>query len=62
MPSLRINFNISRALYLKIARGPLFSYKEKAVLRHQNLKIIGLHLGRVSDSEAIRWMDILHGK
>jgi len=53
MPSLRINFIISRALY---------TYKEKALLRHQNLKIIGLYLGRVSDSEAIRWMDILRGK
>ena len=34
----------------------------KILLRHQNLKTTQLYLGRVSDSEAIRWMDILHGK
>ncbi|UCH80945.1 MAG: site-specific integrase, partial [Nitrospiraceae bacterium] len=34
----------------------------KVILRHQNLKTIQLHLGRVSAPEAIRWMDILHGK
>jgi hypothetical protein len=37
-------------------------HKEKARLRHQNLKTTELYLGRVSDSEAIRWMDILYGK
>jgi integrase len=34
----------------------------KVILRHQNLKTTQLYLGRVSESEAIRWMDILHGK
>ncbi len=34
----------------------------KVLLCHQNLKTTQLYLGRVSDSEAIRWMDILHGK
>ena len=34
----------------------------KILLRHQNLKTTQLYLGRVSDSEGIRWMDILHGK
>ena len=34
----------------------------KVLLRHQNLKTTQLYLGRVSDSEAIRWMDILHEK
>ena len=34
----------------------------KVLLRHQDLKTAQLYLGRVSDSEAIRWMDILHGK
>jgi len=33
----------------------------KVLLRHQNLKTTQLYLGKVSDSEAIRWMDILHG-
>ena len=34
----------------------------KVLLRHQNLKTTQVFLGKVSDSEAIRWMDILHGK
>ena len=34
----------------------------KVLLRHQNLKMTQLYLGKVTDSEAIRWMDILHGK
>ena len=31
-------------------------------LRHQDLKTTQVYLGKISDSEAIRWMDILHGK
>ncbi len=34
----------------------------KVVLRHQDLKTTQVYLGKISDSEAIRWMDILHGK
>jgi len=34
----------------------------KVLLRHQDLKTTQLYLGRLSDSEAIRWMDILQGK
>jgi len=34
----------------------------KVILRHQDLKTTQIYLGRVSDSEAIRWMDTLHGK
>lgn len=34
----------------------------KVILRHQDLKTTQVYLGSVSDSEAIRWMDILHGK
>ena len=34
----------------------------KVLLRHQNLKTTQLYLGKVSDAEAIRWMDILHGE
>jgi hypothetical protein len=30
--------------------------------RHRDLKITQVYMGKVSDSEAIRWMDILHGK
>lgn len=34
----------------------------KVILRHQDLKTTQVYLGKVSDSEAIRWMDLLHGK
>ena len=34
----------------------------KIILRHQDLKTTQVYLGKVSDTEAIRWMDILHGK
>jgi integrase/recombinase XerD len=34
----------------------------KVLLRHRNLKTTQVYLGKVSDSEAIRWLDILHGK
>ena len=32
----------------------------KVILRHQDLKTTQSYLGKVSESEAIRWMDILH--
>ena len=34
----------------------------KVLLRHQNLKTTQVYLGKVSDSEAIRWMDTPHEK
>jgi len=34
----------------------------KVILRHQDLKTTQIYLGKVSETEAIRWMDILHGK
>jgi len=34
----------------------------KVILRHQDLKTTQIYLGRVSEPEAIRWMDVLHGK
>jgi integrase/recombinase XerD len=34
----------------------------KIILRHQDLKTTQIYLGKISDIEAIRWMDILHGK
>ena len=34
----------------------------KVILRHQDLKTTQVYLGKISDSEAIRWMDVLHGK
>ena len=34
----------------------------KIILRHQDLKTTQAYLGRVTEGEAIRWMDILHGR
>jgi hypothetical protein len=34
----------------------------KVILRHQDLKTAQVYLGKITDSEAIRWMDILYGK
>ena len=34
----------------------------KILLRHQDLKTTQVYLGRVTDSEAIRWMDFLNGR
>jgi integrase/recombinase XerD len=34
----------------------------KVILRHQDLKTTQSYLGRVTESEAIRWMDVLHGR
>ncbi len=34
----------------------------KVILRHQDLKTTQVYLGKVSEQEAIRRMDILHGK
>ena len=34
----------------------------KVILRHQDLKTTQMYLGRISETEALRWMDVLHGK
>ncbi len=34
----------------------------KVILRHRDIKTTQVYLGKISDSEAIRWMDLLHGK
>jgi hypothetical protein len=34
----------------------------KVILRHQDLKNTQMYLGRISEAEALRWMDVLHGK
>ena len=33
----------------------------KVLLRHQDLKTTQMYLGKITDTEAIRWMDVLHG-
>jgi len=42
--------------------GVLLEIISKVILRHQDLKTTQVYLGKVSDAEAIRWMDVLHGK
>jgi integrase/recombinase XerD len=49
------------ATYASRNGGPL-EIISKVILRHQDLKTTHVYLGRVSDAEAIRWMDVLHGK
>lgn len=34
----------------------------KVILRHQDLKTTQMYLGKISETEALRWMDVLHGK
>ena len=34
----------------------------KVLLRHKDLKTTQVYLGKANDTEAIRWMDVLHGK
>ena len=34
----------------------------KVILRHQDIKTTQVYLGKVTESEAIRWMDVLHGR
>jgi integrase/recombinase XerD len=34
----------------------------KVILRHQDLKITQMNLGRISETGVLRWMDLLHGK
>ena len=36
--------------------------EKKVILRYQDLKTTQVYLGKINDTEAIRWMDILHGK
>jgi len=44
--------------------GPLCSPApyEGIAARHQDPKTIQAYLGRITGSEAIRWMDVLHGR
>ena len=49
------------ATYASRKRVPL-EIVSKIILRHQDLKTTQIYLGKVSEHEAIRWMDILHGK
>ena len=65
---VRLNVNISphdlrrySATYASRNGVPL-EIVSKIILRHQDIKTTQVYLGKVSDQEAIRWIDILHGK
>jgi hypothetical protein len=49
-------------LELQARNGVPLEIISKVLLRHQNLKTTQVYLGKVSEAEAIRWMDTLHGK
>ena len=34
----------------------------KVLLRHQDLKTTQMYLGRITETEALRWINLLHGK
>ncbi len=34
----------------------------KVILRHQDPKTAQIYLGKIGDTEAIKWMNILHGR
>jgi integrase/recombinase XerD len=34
----------------------------KVILRHSDLKTTQMYRGKVTDAEAIRWVDVLHSK
>ena len=34
----------------------------KVIRRHRDLRTTQIYLGKVSDTEAIRWLDVLYGK
>ncbi len=36
--------------------------QSQLLLRHQDLKTTQMYVGKISDTEALRWMDVLHGK
>jgi integrase/recombinase XerD len=42
--------------------GVTIEIVSKVILRHANLSTTQRYLGKISDTEAIRWMDMLHGK
>jgi hypothetical protein len=53
--------NIFSATYASRNGVPL-EVVSKVFLRRQDLKTTQVYLGKINDTEAIRWMDILHGK
>jgi hypothetical protein len=50
---VKICYGTARTMINKLGEG---------VLRDQNLKTPQVYLDKLSDSEAIRWMDVLYGK
>jgi len=48
------------AAYASRAGAPI-EIVSKLILRHSNLSTTQRYLGRISDVEALRWIDNLHG-
>jgi hypothetical protein len=65
-PLLRKSYRTPKQVLRKILEretvGVPLEVVSKVILRHQDLKTTHVYLGKIDDSEAIRWMDILHGK
>jgi len=56
-----INNSRSDRRLLKHRSGTTLEIVSKVLLRHSNLSTTQIYLGKVSDVEAIRWIDNLHG-
>ena len=54
------NFCNWRSVTYASRNGVPVEIVSKVILRHQDLKTAQAYLGRVTESEAIRWMDVLH--
>jgi hypothetical protein len=63
IPSPKEPFKSTRYSATDASRnGAPLEVVSKVILRHQDLKTTQVYLGKISASEAIRGMDILHGK
>jgi hypothetical protein len=47
---------------MQAVNGVPLEIVSKVLLRHHDLKTTQVYLGKINDSEAIRWMDVLHVK
>ena len=48
--------------YLREPEGDAPRGYLESILRHQYLRITRMYLVRIGAAEALRWMDVLHGK
>ena len=60
---LRYRSHVCRSWITYASRnGVPLEIVSKVILRHQDLRTTQVYLGKVSEQEAMRWMDILHRK